>query len=341
MFKKKKKAERVDYTDKTVDDVLADLQKKYGKESVRLLGDERVEKVEVISTGSLWINSALGIGGLPRGRVVEVYGPESSGKTTVALHCVAEANKKGGYGLYVDAEHGVDIAYAKRVGVQPDKLVLCQPDSGEQGLDILETSIASGKFAIAVVDSVSALTPKAELDGEMLDNQMALQARMMSKALRKITARAAKKKTLVIFINQIRSKVGVIFGNPEVTSGGNALKFYASVRLEIRKKEPIKMGEKKIIGNRVKVRIVKNKLAVPYKEIETDLIFGHGFSKEAELLELADDYDVIEIKGTKYYYEKKCFGKSKLDAIEALRKNKKLYKRLLAKVKNERNQDDD
>lgn len=330
---KRKKQDKVDYADKSIDEVLVDIRKRFGSSSVRRMDDvSSKEKVEVISTGSLWVDEALGIGGLPRGRTVEVYGPESSGKTTVSLHCIAEAQRAGGNALFIDAENALDMPFATRIGVDPAKLVLSQPDSAEQALDVLQMGIESGKFAIAVVDSVSALVPQAELDGDMGASHMGLQARLMGQALRKINNIVSNTNTLVIFINQIRMKIGVTWGSPEVTSGGQALKFFASVRLEIRRIGSIKVGER-IIGNKVKVKIVKNKLAAPFREIETDLIFGSGFSKESELLQMADEHEIIEIAGASYRYHKNKFAKSKILAIEALKTNRDLYDSILADLR--------
>jgi recombination protein RecA len=293
-----------------------------------------IQNVNVISTGSMLVDDALGIGGLPRGRIVEVYGPEGGGKTTLGLHCIAEAQRAGGDALFVDAEHALDMEFAKRIGVMPSKLIINQPDSAEQALDILEMSVDSGKFAIAVVDSVSALVPQAELDGEMGDAHMGLQARLMGQAMRKINGICSKTNTLVIFINQIRMKIGIMFGNPETTSGGNALKFFSSIRLDIRRIGSIKYKEQ-VVGNKVKVKIVKNKMAPPFRIIETELIFGRGFNKEGELLEMARELDVVELTGSKYNYRDKQFAKSKIKACEVLCKHRELYDAIAADVAKE------
>jgi len=336
MFTKKKKVKREDLRGKTIDQVLAAIKKVHGADCIRRLDDKTIaKKVDVISTGSLWVDEALGVGGLPRGRVIEIYGHEGGGKTTLALHSVAEAQKTGGYALYIDAENAIDMPFAKRIGVKPELFMLSQPSSGEEGLDILDRGIASGKFAIAVVDSVSAITPQAELDGNVGDSHMGLQARLMGQTLRKISSNVAKTGTLVIFINQLRAKIGVFFGSNETTSGGNALKFFASIRIDIRRIGSIKKQDT-IIGNKVKVKIVKNKLAPPFKEIETELIFGHGFSKESELLSMAEDLDVIDIKGRKYNYRDHLIGDTKTEAIENLKKKQKLFDSILTDVRIEK-----
>lgn len=328
MAKKKKKV--------AIDDLaglIKVINKEHGAAAVRRMNDKTVIPVESISTGSYLVDEALGTKGFPKGRIVEIYGPEASGKTTLALHCIAQAQRKNSAALFVDAENALDMGMAKQIGVKPDKFVLSQPSCGEEGLDILETSVSSGQIGIAVVDSVSALVPRKELEGTMEDAQMALQARMMSKAMRKISGIASKTNTLVIFINQIRHKIGVFFGNPETTSGGNALKFFSSVRVEIRRIGGIKNKEGEILGNKVRVRIVKNKLAPPFKSIETELIFGHGFSRESEILKLAYDLDILDVQGTKYYYQETLLGKGREAAIAELQKNKKLYKAILTDVR--------
>lgn len=332
-FGKKKQKKKEVISCETVDDAIELLQGKFGSDTIRLMSNESVDKnVEVFSTGSLWVDSALGVGGLPKGRVVEIMGPEGSGKSSLALHVVAEANKKGDSALYIDTEHALDPSLAKSVGVEMNKLVLSQPGSAEQALSIMELGIKSHKFGVIVLDSVAALVPQKELDGDMGDSTVGLQARLMGQALRKITPLVAKANVLVIFINQIRMKIGVLFGNPETTPGGNALKFYASVRIDIRATKKIKKGDD-IIGNQVRVRIIKNKLAVPFKVIETDLIYGHGFNKEQELLTLAYEDEVITMKGSKYYYNKDCFAKSKDDAQKTLRSDPVLFESILSDVK--------
>jgi recombination protein RecA len=326
----------------SIDKLIAKIQNEHGKTAIRKMGDKSIVKVDTISTGSLMVDEALGIGGFPRGRIVEVYGPEGSGKTTLALHCIAEAQKLGGEALFVDAEHAFSPELADKLGVKVSSLLLCQPDSGEQGLDVLEMGVASGKLAIAVVDSVSALVPQAEIDGDMGDSHMGLQARLMGQAMRKINGCVSKTNTLVIFINQLRQKIGVVFGNPETTSGGNALKFYSSVRMDIRrigsikgkskKKDSDGEAEIKIIGNRVRIKIIKNKLAPPFKTIETDLIFGHGFNKEGEILDLGYDLGIVERSGAWYNYRDERIGQGKPAACKVLRKHPNIAESILADI---------
>jgi len=343
--KKKNKKDGIEKLD-SIDKLMAKIQKEHGKTSIRKLGDKSIIKVETISTGSILVDEALGIGGFPRGRIVEVYGPEGSGKTTLTLHCIAEAQRMGGEALFVDAEHAFSPDLAEKLGVNVKKLLLCQPDSGEQGLDVLEMGVASGKIAIAVVDSVSALVPQAEIDGDMGDHHMGLQARLMGQAMRKINGSVSKTNTLVIFINQLRQKIGVVFGNPETTSGGNALKFYSSVRMDIRRIGSVKGKSKKkdrdgksvpkIIGNKVRIKIIKNKLAPPFRTAETDLIFGHGFNKEGEILDLGYDLDIVEMSGSWYSYRGEKIGQGKPGACKALRKAPSLAKSILADIAIER-----
>lgn len=287
---------------KALDAAIAQIQKSYGKGAVMRLGDAQVMNVETTPTGSLGLDIALGAGGYPCGRVIEIYGPESSGKTTLALHAVAEVQKKGGIAGFIDAEHALDPVYARHIGVDIDNLYISQPDSGEQALEITETMVRSGAINIIVVDSVAALVPKAEIDGEMGDSHVGLQARLMSQALRKLTGIISQSKCTVIFINQLREKVGVVYGNPEVTTGGRALKFYASVRLDIRRTEPVKAGGE-IVGNHVKVKVVKNKIAPPFKQTEFDIMFGKGISTEGELVDLGEKYGIIDKKGAWYAYQ--------------------------------------
>jgi recombination protein RecA len=309
--------------EKAVDLAISQIEKQYGKGSIMKLGADGVlGDIPVVPTGSISLDIALGVGGLPRGRVVEIYGPESSGKTTLALHAIAEAQKKGGVAAFIDAEHALDSAYAKKLGVQIDDLLISQPDTGEQALDITETLVRSGALDVIVIDSVAALVPKAEIEGEMGDSHMGLQARLMSQALRKLTATISKSHTIVIFINQIRMKIGVMFGNPETTTGGNALKFYSSVRLDIRRIASIKNGQD-VIGNRTKVRVVKNKVAPPFKEVEFDLIYGEGISKEGDILDIAVEKNMVEKSGTWYAFEGQRIGQGRENAKQFLKENPK------------------
>ena len=304
--------------------VLSKIEKDFGKGAVMKLGDAANMNVEVISTGSLPIDMALGVGGLPLGRIVEIYGPESSGKTTVALHVVAEAQKAGGTAAFIDAEHALDPVYAKALGVDIDELYVSQPDNGEQALDICEALVRSGAIDVVVIDSVAALVPKQEIDGDMGDSHVGLQARLMSQALRKLAGVIARTNALAIFINQLREKVGVMYGNPEVTTGGKALKFYASVRMDIRKGEPIKEGGN-TIGNRTKIKIVKNKVAPPFRTCMVDMIFGEGISKAGSLLDLAIERDLIKKSGAWYSYEGNRIGQGRENAVQYLRDNPEVY----------------
>ncbi len=298
------------------------IEKQFGQGSIMKLGaHDPMKGIDVVPSGSILLDEALGVGGYPRGRVIEIYGPESSGKTTLALHAIAEAQKKGGIAAFIDAEHALDPVYAKNLGVNIDELWVSQPDSGEQALDITESLVRSGAVDIIVIDSVAALTPQAEIEGDMGDAHMGLQARLMSQALRKLTGTLSKSKTILIFINQIRMKIGVMFGNPETTTGGNALKFYASVRLEVRKIETIEKGEEDAVGNRVRVKVVKNKVAPPFRKVELDLMFGKGISWAGSLLDAAVKYDVIDKKGAWYTWGEEKVGQGKDNARLYLEQN--------------------
>jgi recombination protein RecA len=307
------------------------IEKNYGKGSIMKMGDNAVEEVAVIQTGSVALNAALGVGGYPRGRVIEIYGPESSGKTTLAIHAIAEAQKAGGIAAFIDAEHAFDRFYAEKLGVDVENLWISQPDSGEQALEITEQLIRSSAIDIIVIDSVAALTPKAELEGEMGDSKMGLQARLMSQALRKLTAAINKTNTTCIFINQLRDKIGIMFGNPETTTGGNALKFYASVRLDIRKGAPIKDGED-VKGNQTRVKVVKNKVAPPFRKAEFDIMFGEGISKTGELVDLGSDLEIIKKSGSWYSYNDAKLGQGREAAKECLRDNPELAEEIEAKI---------
>lgn len=299
-----------------LNDAIKQIEKQFGKGSVMKLGDRAAVDVAVIPTGSLTLDMALGIGGYPKGRIIEIYGPESSGKTTLTLHAIAEVQKQGGTAAFIDAEHAIDPVYAKNLGVNIDELILSQPDSGEQGLEIAETLVRSGAIDLVVVDSVAALVPQVELDGEMADQQMGLQARLMSKALRKLSGVMNKTDCTIIFINQLREKIGVMFGNPETTTGGRALKFYSSVRVEIRRSEVIKNGTE-IVGNKVNIKVVKNKVAPPFKSTQVDIIYGKGISRDGEVLDLAVDKDIVDKSGAWYAYKGEKIGQG--------RENAKLY----------------
>ena len=296
-----------------LNDAIKQIEKQFGKGSVMKLGDRAAVDVAVIPTGSLTLDMALGIGGYPKGRIIEIYGPESSGKTTLTLHAIAEVQKQGGTAAFIDAEHAIDPVYAKNLGVNIDELILSQPDSGEQGLEIAETLVRSGAIDLVVVDSVAALVPQVELDGEMADQQMGLQARLMSKALRKLSGVMNKTDCTIIFINQLREKIGVMFGNPETTTGGRALKFYSSVRVEIRRSEAIKNGTE-IVGNKVNIKVVKNKVAPPFKSTQVDIIYGKGISRDGEVLDLAVDKDIVDKSGAWYAYKVEKIGQGRENA---------------------------
>jgi len=332
MAKKENKANKIDDNKlKALQATLDRLDKSYGKGSVMRLGDKAVEEMDVISSGSITINRALGVQGYPKGRIVEIFGPESSGKTTLAIHAIAECQKNGGIAAIVDAEHAFDPYYAKALGVDVDNLLISQPDNGEQALEIADNLIRSGAIDILVVDSVAALTPKAEIEGEMGDSQMGLQARLMSKALRKLTGSINKANTCCIFINQLREKIGVMFGNPETTTGGNALKFYASIRVDIRRSTQIKNGDK-VLGNRTKVKIVKNKVAPPFRMAEFDMMYGKGISKLGEIIDLGVEFEVIKKSGSWYSYGDIKLGQGKDAVKELLTDNPELLEELETKV---------
>ena len=314
--------------EKALEAALAQIEKQHGKGSVMRMGDAQVERdIQTVSTGSLGLDIALGIGGLPRGRVVEIYGPESSGKTTLTLHVIAEMQKLGGVAAFIDAEHALDVQYAKKLGVDIDDLLVSQPDTGEQALEIADMLVRSGGVDIVVIDSVAALTPKAEIEGEMGDSLPGLQARLMSQALRKLTASISKTNTLVIFINQIRMKIGVMFGNPETTTGGNALKFYSSVRLDIRKTGTIKKGDE-VVGSETRVKVVKNKVAPPFREALFDILYGEGISREGEIIDLGVEHKLIDKSGSWYAYEGEKIGQGKDNAREFLRQRPELARRI-------------
>ncbi|MCI8778659.1 MAG: recombinase RecA [Bacilli bacterium] len=318
--------------DKTLDQVLLDIEKQFGKGAVMKLGDNDHREIATISSGSLSLDIALGIGGYPKGRIVEIYGPESSGKTTFALHAIAEAQKKGGRAAFIDAEHSLDPQYASKLGVNINDLLLSQPDNGEQALEICEALVRSGAISVIVIDSVAALVPQAEIEGEMGDSHVGLQARLMSQALRKLSGIISKTNTIAIFINQLREKVGVMFGNPETTPGGRALKFYASVRLEIRRSEQIKLGTD-IIGNKTSIKVVKNKMAPPFKSCMVDIMYGEGVSIEGEIVDLASEIGIIEKTGAWYAYNGEKLGQGKENVKELLKSNIKLKEEIEKKVR--------
>jgi len=317
---------------KALESALQQIERSYGKGSIMKLGEGQVVETESISTGSLGLDIALGIGGLPKGRVIEIYGPESSGKTTLALHCVAEAQKSGGQCAFIDAEHALDPVYAQKLGVQIDELLISQPDAGEQALEIADTLVRSGAIDVIVIDSVAALVPKAELEGEMGDAHVGLQARLMSQALRKLTGSISRSHCMIIFINQIRMKIGVMFGNPETTSGGNALKFYSSVRLDIRRIGAIKDREE-IVGNQTRVKVVKNKVAPPFKMIEFDIMYGEGISKMGELIDLGVKAGIVEKSGAWFSYDSQRIGQGRENSKQFLRENLEMAELIELKIR--------
>ena len=318
--------------DKTLDQVLLDIEKQFGKGAVMKLGSHEHREIDVVSSGSISLDVALGIGGYPKGRIVEIYGPESSGKTTFALHAIAEIQKQGGRAAFIDAEHSLDPQYAARLGVNIDELLLSQPDNGEQALEICEALVRSGAIGIIVIDSVAALVPQAEIEGEMGDSHVGLQARLMSQALRKLSGVISKTNTVAIFINQLREKVGVMFGNPEVTPGGRALKFYSSIRLEIRRSEQIKLGTD-IIGNKTSIKVVKNKMAPPFKSCSVDIMYGEGISADGELVDLASDAGIIAKSGAWYSYNGDKIGQGRENVKELFKKDLKLKNEIYKKVR--------
>lgn len=335
MEKSKKKEKMTGISEdkkKALETTLSQIEKSYGKGAIMKLGDNASMNVSAVSTGSLSLDLALGIGGVPRGRIIEIYGPESSGKTTVALHIIAEVQKLGGEAAFIDAEHALDPVYAKALGVDIDSLLVSQPDYGEQALEITEALVRSGAVEIVVVDSVAALVPKAEIDGDMGDAHVGLQARLMSQALRKLSGAIAKSNCIVIFINQLRLKVGVMYGNPETTSGGNALKYYASVRLDVRRVETIKDGSESL-GNHTRCKVVKNKVAPPFKTAEFDIIYGKGISKQSEIIDIAVNLDIIQKSGSWFYYGEERIGQGKDRVRELLTENKALAEEIEAKIR--------
>jgi len=334
MAKKDENVEQINKAEKlkALQLTLDKIEKSYGKGTIMKMGDQAIEKVDVISTGSIGVDAALGIGGFPKGRIVEIYGPESSGKTTLAIHAIAEVQKTGGIAAFIDAEHAFDRFYAQKLGVKIEDLLISQPDNGEQALEIAENLIRSGAIDLIVIDSVAALTPKSEIEGEMGESKMGLHARLMSQALRKLTGTISKTGACCIFINQLREKIGVMFGNPETTTGGNALKFYASVRVDIRRQTQIKEGEH-VIGNRVKVKIVKNKVAPPFRTAEFDLLYGEGISKVGEILDLGVDHNIIKKSGSWFSYGDTKLGQGREAVKQLLSDNPELMDELEAKVR--------
>ncbi len=315
-----------------LDMALKQIEKQFGKGSIMKLGEQTNHEISTIPSGSVALDAALGVGGYPRGRIVEIYGPESSGKTTVALHAIAEAQARGGQAAFIDAEHALDPVYAQKLGVNIDELLLSQPDTGEQALEIAEALVRSGAIEILVIDSVAALVPKAEIEGEMGDSHVGLQARLMSQALRKLSGAINKSKTIAIFINQIREKVGVMFGNPETTPGGRALKFYSSVRLEIRRAEQLKQGQD-VVGNKTRIRVVKNKVAPPFRTAEVDIMYGEGISREGEIIDIGSELDIVQKSGSWYSYNDERLGQGRENAKQFLKENEEMRNEILIKIR--------
>ena len=318
--------------DATLEQVLLDIEKQFGKGAVMKLGESGIRNIDVVSSGSITLDIALGVGGLPRGRIIEIFGPESSGKTTLALHAIAEAQKAGGRAAFIDAEHALDPVYAKKLGVYTNELLLSQPDTGEQALEICEALVRSEAIAIIVIDSVAALVPQAEIEGEMGDSHMGLQARLMSQALRKLNGTISKTNTICIFINQLRDKVGVMFGSPETTPGGRALKFYSTIRLDVRRGEQIKMGTD-VLGNKTNIKVVKNKVAPPFRTAEVEIMYGEGISREGEIVDLASNVDIIEKSGAWFNYKGEKLGQGKENVKLVLRNSPELLKEISDKVR--------
>lgn len=312
---------------------LRQIEKQFGKGSIMKLGEQTDQRISTVSSGSITLDIALGIGGYPRGRIIEVYGPESSGKTTVALHAIAEVQRNGGQAAFIDAEHALDPEYAQKLGVNIDELLLSQPDTGEQALEIAEALVRSGAVDILVIDSVAALVPKAEIEGEMGDSHVGLQARLMSQALRKLSGAINKSKTIAVFINQIREKVGVMFGNPETTPGGRALKFYSSVRLEVRRAEQLKQGQD-VVGNKTKIKVVKNKVAPPFRTAEVDIMYGEGISYQGEILDIGSDIDIVQKSGAWYSYEGERLGQGRENSKQFLKENPEIASAIVAEIRN-------
>ena len=320
--------------DKTLDQVLADIEKQFGKGAIMKLGEKGVKNIDVVSSGSIALDQALGVGGYPKGRIIEVFGPESSGKTTIALHAIAEVQKTGGRAAFIDAEHALDPVYAKKLGVDTDELLLSQPDTGEQALEIVEALVRSEAMSIIVIDSVAALVPQAEIEGEMGDSHVGLQARLMSQALRKLSGIINKTNTICIFINQLREKVGVMFGNPETTPGGRALKFYSTIRLDVRRSEQIKVNGD-VVGNKTVIKVVKNKVAPPFKTAEVEIMYGEGISKEGEVIDIASNMGIIDKSGAWFSYKGEKIGQGKENVKLVFKENPQLFKEIEDKVRND------